>query len=73
MTTEEFRRLNERQAEHWFAERFRRLLDSGLPPDLALIFAGQLYLEVPQHAPAKRRTGAAKRIRPELFRGPTAA
>jgi hypothetical protein len=62
VTTEEFERLNEQQAEQWLAERFRRFVDSGLPPDLSLIFAVHPNVEAPQQPPATRRTAGPNEI-----------
>jgi hypothetical protein len=47
VTTEEFERLNEHQAELWIAARYRRFVDSGFPPDLSLIFAVHPDVAVP--------------------------
>jgi hypothetical protein len=61
VTTEEFERLNEEEAELWIAERYRRFVESGLAPDLSLIFAANPNVEVPRtsrHAD-RRLDGAA--------------
>jgi hypothetical protein len=52
MTTEEFERLNEQQAELWIAQRYSRFVDSGFPPDLSLIFAVHPEVAVPHPAGA---------------------
>jgi hypothetical protein len=52
VTTEEFERLNEHQAELWIAARYGRFVDSGFPPDLSLIFAVHPDVAVPQNTAA---------------------
>ena len=71
MTTEEFERLNEQQAERWLAQRFRRFVDSGLPPDLSLIFAAYPNVEAPQQPPATPREGALNEIVESFFEDET--
>jgi hypothetical protein len=52
VTTEEFERLNEQQAELWIAQRYSRFVDGGFPPDLSLILAVHPEIAVPDHAGA---------------------
>jgi hypothetical protein len=57
VTTEEFERLDEQQAELWIAQRYNRFVDSGFPPDLSLILAVHPEVAVPHCAGAADQPG----------------
>ena len=48
MTTEEFERFDELEAELWIGRRFRQFVRGGFPADLSLMFAVHPDVEVPR-------------------------
>jgi hypothetical protein len=59
MTEAEFENLDEVQAELWIARRFSRFVDTGVPPDLALVFAVHPDVDSPSAASGTEANAAA--------------